>query len=109
MFTRRALQLMTSYIGRLWRGEIALWVTYWVWGVIGSLLVALAITPMPIGIRFSMRLFLALLMLAYYVLIFVAVWRSAGRYPGRRIWAKLARGVLLMGLVQGLRDVFGGR
>jgi hypothetical protein len=37
--------------------------------------------------------------LVYYAFIMVAIWRSAGRYQGRRIWMTLARVSVILGVV----------
>ena len=83
-----------------WRGDLPLWLTYWVLGVGGnmSFLAALLATlsaemarrepserrpELPVGIYLAS--------LGWFMFIFGAIWRSAGRYRGPRRWANLAR------------------
>lgn len=40
------------------------------------------------------------LSLVWFVFIFGAIWRAAGVYPGRRLWAALARLGVLVGIVR---------
>lgn len=85
----------------LWRGEIRLWVAYWVFGVGGNMSFVLALALLGLGGagRPSLGL-LYLASLAWFVLIFGGVWRSAGRYPGPRLWAVLARLGVSVGVVR---------
>ena len=87
-----------SYLRRLWCGHISLPITYWIWGVVANfawrILIALAAaTNVP-----TLLLFLVGLHLVYSVFVCVAIWRSSGRYKGKRIWAELARISLAAGI-----------
>ena len=85
------------YARRLWRGEIPLPVTYWIWGVAGSITQAVlvrVIKPSPL-IDFMLIPFA----FAYSAFIWVATWRSSGHYPGPRVWAHLARVAVVGGIV----------
>jgi hypothetical protein len=89
-----------NFLGRLWRGEFSLPLTYWVWGALGNRVVVFIadvvsdITDNPL---------VALLVLAceaiYTVIIVVAVWRSSRRYKGRRLWRDLSRVSVALGLL----------
>jgi len=83
---------------RIWKGEIGLAETFWLYGVLGLaalhfvgqfVLLQLALT----GAEGILVLGLAFLTFAggYQVLISVGVWRSAARYAGPRAWAHAAR------------------
>ena len=95
----------------LWRGEIPLVRTYWVFGVLFlSLLTIPSYFTVPIvsgsanlepsastvfgGMAYAIFVF------AYTVFVSVAIWRSAGRYEGQPIWAILARVMVVIGLIQ---------
>ena len=95
-----------GFIARLWRGEVSLPITYWVWGVAGNIgwkfVIALALAT-DMGM---LALLFALLYIVYLVLIFVAIWRSAGRYRGNRIWADLALISLALGLITTVAGLF---
>ena len=88
-----------NYLTRLWRGQIPLGMTYWVWGVLlnafmRNLLIQGATTPYRVTY------------FVYYAFIMVAIWRSAGRYQGRRIWMMLARVSVILGVVFTLLVLF---
>ena len=90
----------SGYVGRLWRGEVSLSVTYWVWGVLVNILTrALIVFAVLVTHARSVVLGLGLLYIVYGLFMFVAIWRSAGRYGGRRIWADLARVSLVLVIV----------
>ena len=89
---------------RLWRGELPLEAAFWHWAVLGGLLVNMATSALFLALIAVDRPALALIAgyapsLPYNVLVTVAVWRAAGRYPGDRRWADLARLVTAAGMV----------
>jgi hypothetical protein len=92
-------------IRRAWDGELPLWLTYWVWGVGGNVSFALllvraarATSDRRAGLMAPWAIYLA--SLGWFVLIFGAIWRSAGRYHGPRLWAALARLGVTSGIVR---------
>ena len=99
------------FLKMLWRGEIPLGRTYWVFGVLFlGLLTIPSYFTVPIisgsanlepsaSIVFG-RMAYAIFVFAYTVFVSVAIWRSAGRYEGRPIWAILARVMVVIGLIQ---------
>jgi len=114
----------TSYLIRLFRGDVSLPITYWVFGgLIGGVGLNViekqieahraAIVASSFG-RWFVNGF-SFLTIAYTVFIFIAIWRSAGKYTGTKVWAVLARVavglgalsivvMLALGIVQGLRE-----
>ena len=99
------------FLKMLWRGEIPLGRTYWVFGVLFySLLTIPSYFTVPIvsgsaslepsaSIVFG-RMAYAMFVFAYTAFVSVAIWRSAGRYEGQPIWAVLARVMVVVGLIQ---------
>lgn len=86
----------SSVLGRLWAGGYSLPLSYWGWGVAGSIVwrtvAALVFTLAPAGLfRPAAALFLLFVYLAFAVVVGVAIWRSADRYTGRPAWAVLAK------------------
>lgn len=81
----------SNIMKQLWKGEISLAKTYWVWGVLVGI-------PLNFGIAFFLKLgftYFALLIsclsIIYGLFITVAIWRSAGNYEGKAILAVVAR------------------
>lgn len=89
------------HMARLWRGEVSLPVTYWVWGALfNSLMRLLIVLVLFVTYRsLVVGIGLAVLYLAYCVFIIVAIWRSSARYTGPRIWRDLARVSLALVLI----------
>ena len=87
----------------LWRGQVPLAKTAWLYGMGGLMLLIVPFTLIPsLGLEPSTRelmLALGVAILFYAAFIAVAVWRAAGNYQGRLAWRLLAKGsVLLVGL-----------
>lgn len=85
-------------IKRLWRGEIPLWKTFWFYGVLPQLFVSI-FNPILVKILahsiviYMIYIFALCILMGfiYPVIIFVAIWRSAGKYAGRKIWVWLSK------------------
>jgi hypothetical protein len=75
-----------------WRGDGPLWRVYWLWGVLGSLVLAGAFGwgVVTYGVTWGYVLIAALVMGAYTTWILVSVWRCA---PNARQehWGQAAR------------------
>ena len=101
------------FLTMLWRGEVPLGRTYWVFGVLFLGLLALPgyfIVPGSSGIEPQAsivfgRMAYAIFVFAYTVFISVAIWRSAGRYEGPQIRAVLARVMVVVGLIQAASQI----
>ena len=91
---------------RLWRGELPLVVSYWVFGVLAGLVWRIA----PRILNLSNRVEVALLwaaMVGYYFVAYVGIWRAANKYTGRKEWAFLAKAAVVVGsifLISSLRS-----
>jgi hypothetical protein len=82
--------------GRLWRGEIDLPQTYWVWiTLVGSFVFTVINTALQLLYDFArspfipaLKVALGIVVVAFYM---TSVWRSARNYKGPRRWRILAR------------------
>ena len=91
---------------RFWHGEVSLIQAFWLYGVVGILLLEVISrylferALLSGGVGVSGILFLTFLLLtiniAYLVVVAVGVWRSALQYSGHRTWSYLARGAVVL-------------
>ncbi len=93
-----------TQVAALWRGQVPLGKTGWLYGLIGLLLMIVPLTLIPnLGLGTSMRevtLALSAATLLYAAFIAIAIWRAAGHYQGRAAWRLLAKGSVLFVLLQ---------
>ena len=84
---------------RIWDGALPLPVTYWQYGVGGNMSFAFLLrrTARRPGRRLLPWLVYSA-SLAWFVLIFRGIWRSADRYDGPAVWPVLARLGVLAGV-----------
>lgn len=83
----------------LWHGDIPLVKTYWLYGLFTSVVVTvlnvLIIEParssMDTNVALGTFIVLFLALICYSVVIYVGIWRAAGKYEGRRLWGFLAK------------------
>jgi hypothetical protein len=81
-------------VGDLWRGQLPLAKAFWLYGVVGIVLVTAAcVMALPDSGVPSMPALLAIvgITVGYQVLVSVGVWRSAGAYRGKPQYAVGAR------------------
>jgi hypothetical protein len=84
-------------IGRLWRGEVPLGRTFWLFGValgvaLSQLAFRLNVIPPPRSALVGWAAAVVTAVAGVYILsVAVAIWRSADRYRGRPVWAVLAK------------------
>jgi len=101
----RARSSSAPLLLRVWRGDLPLWITYWLWGVAGNmsfvaLLALLYFGGTDAAWRIAALWAVYAASLGWFVLIFGGIWRAAGRYCGPRVWAVLARIGVLVGVVR---------
>ena len=95
-----------NLINKSCNGEITLWQSYWIVGVI---------IPIPLG--FLLGVLSALMglppisykvvLLAYIGFTLVGVWRSADKYQGKKIFAILAKIGMVLGVLYALVNIVG--
>jgi len=102
-----AIAPKVGLIRSLWHGDTPLWITYWLFAVLGGRILVLpfsfiennSIDLFPI---FGFELLywtLVVCVLAYSLFALLAVWRSAGKYKGSRAIAGLARTSVAFGFI----------
>jgi hypothetical protein len=95
-------------VRQLWRGDVRLPITYWVFGALVGLAVGLAY--MVIEFNYMkianssfgpfLLLFLAIIVIIHQMFWSIATWRSARKYNGSRVWSVLARVAVVIGVIQ---------
>lgn len=104
-----------GWVGRLWRGEVALRTVFWLYGVGGAVLIQAVMTPIELWPDRARALLsapgiaaVALAAFAYAVFSLLVVWHSADRHPGSRVRAWIARIAIALILFFTVIDVAGG-
>ena len=100
--------MLMDHIRALWKGEIPLARTYWLYFVvIGTLLeLPLRIYPSRAAYYLPGLSIYAPLFFPYFPFIFVALWRAAVKYRGPIVWSLLARGAVVWSTLSIARVVY---
>lgn len=111
LVNEKSIRKHSNLIIRLWRGDVRLRTTYWVYSFLVGSLIGLAYTIF-IGENYisiasdpygrNILIFLFIFVLVYQMFISVAVWRSAGKYKGSKLWPVLARTSAVFGIIVGV-------
>ncbi len=93
-----------TQVTALWRGELPLARTGWLYGLLGLLVLIVPLMLLsglgPAPSAAPLLLGLSLAVLVYAAFIAVAIWRSAGNYRGKFAWRLLAKGSVLFVALQ---------
>ncbi|MEY4644748.1 MAG: hypothetical protein RLZZ596_1579 [Pseudomonadota bacterium] len=90
---------ITGLIKAVWLGDVPLVISYWIFGVLFSN--ASVVLFYEVANAFNSRYFLILVVLyasVCWIWILFGVWRSAGKYKGRKAWRYLARVAVILGV-----------
>ena len=79
------------FITKLWRGEYSLAVSYWIFGALGNLLMAIPLALIDISSSTEKQWLLSGITLAITILVNIGIWRSANNYLGFKLWKILAK------------------
>jgi hypothetical protein len=90
----------SGLMGRLWRGDVSLAKTYWLYGVvINALIIFIFFIFLPDSLA-------ALLTFGYLIFISVSIWRSAGNLGPLKLWRDLARLAVIASVLLPLIGIF---
>jgi hypothetical protein len=111
----QSIEQKAGFILRLFRGDVSLPITYWVFGIlIGNVVFRFIIKivernnfeisppKMNLWLIFALYCFAAI----YGIFMLISIWRSAGKYKGRVVWAYLARIAVLVSTSTVMANVF---
>ncbi len=87
-------------MGSFIAGNLGLAKTYWLFGVIGSVVVRFIITFIIIsGVNPIIAIVIGF---GYSIIVWIAVWNSATSYEGLKLWAILAKISVVFGILGSL-------
>ena len=86
-----------NFLVRLWNGDAGLAKSYWLWGVVAGFAWGVALGVIKPGPGSAAAQILVSLMAAYFVFVYVGIWRAANKYQGKKAWATLAKFAVVFG------------
>lgn len=92
-------------ISQLWKGEIPLCKTFWLYGLLGNTILSLAML-LTVGLSSVYKsllgyfavLLIVLIAIIYQGIIYGGLWRSADNYTGNPLWKYLAKWIAVLGI-----------
>jgi len=95
-----------NYFVRLFKGEISLPMTYWVWFFFLNFVITICVDfyfsslPLePNNIQKNVILAITFFLILYTIFILIAVWRSATNHDGSKFWAIVAKIIVVINFI----------
>ncbi len=91
-----------NYIIRLFRGDISLKITFWIWFIIINIVLSKSIeflfnkqTIKELNISSYLVIIISIIYSLYLLFVFIAIWRSSTKYNGPKLWSILSKIVVI--------------
>jgi hypothetical protein len=95
-------------IKRLWGGEVSLGCVFWLYGVLvgflfnllfAAILLFYASISASVPFLSAIVWILTIIYFIYLIFIYLVIWRTAGKYQGKKVWSILARICVVLGFL----------
>ena len=96
-----------KYFSDFFEGKLSLPHSYWIFGIVYSLVVGLVIAIFVIGLGMPDRT-VNVLAFPWLIYIAVGVWRSSDKYKGPKIWSILAKIAVVLSVIQNVAGILTG-
>lgn len=90
-----------SFPMNLIKGEITLWKTYWLFGVLGNIIGSFLIVVFT-AMGNTLMFIMVAIVIVYSIITLIGIWNSASNYTGSKIWAILAQVMVVFGFLSTL-------
>ena len=89
------LIMKNNFLARFWRGDIKLWISYWIFG--NLLIYPIGALDLFLVIKFNIPQ--GIIAYAYAMFWCVGTWRAAKKYTGKPRWAELSKFFVMLTVV----------
>lgn len=86
-------------IKQVFNGDEKLVLTFWLWGFLGSLIWGFLWGFILVAAGMTSPMVISIVGLVYSIFAWVSIWRSSDKYTGQKIWAILAKVMVVLGVV----------
>ena len=84
--------MTNNFLVKFWRGDIKLWISYWIFGVLLQYIIFMS--DMFISLKFKTPV--GILIFPYAFFWCVGTWKAAQKYNGSKVWVKLAELAIIL-------------
>jgi hypothetical protein len=95
-----------AFFVKLINGDFGLSTMYWFFGVFGSLAIKFLFNTVG---QASDSVFLTLFVIAtaYFIVVWIGIWRAADKFEGDEIWVVLSKLMVAFGVLIHINNIFG--
>ena len=97
---------MVNFLTDLKDGDYGLAKTYWLFGVIGNILISFLIIPI-LSISKVLLIIGLIVIVIYTIIVLIGIWNSASNYRGSNFWSLLAKIAVVLGVISAFMN-YGG-
>ena len=96
-----------NFFVKFWNGDLSLPMSYWLVGVVFSVVVGFVIVAIVIAAGLHEDAMFGFL-IPWYIYTTVGIWRSSDKYKGPKFWAILAKIAVILGVLSALGQLLTG-
>ena len=96
-----------NFFAKFWNGDLSLPMSYWLVGVVFSVVVGFVIGAIVIAAGLHEDAMFGFL-IPWYIYTTVGIWRSSDKYKGPKFWAILAKIAIIFGVLSALSQLLTG-
>ena len=96
-----------NFFVKFWNGDLSLPMSYWLVGVVFSVVVGFVIVVIVIAAGLHEDAMFGFL-IPWYIYTTVGIWRSSDKYKGPKFWAILAKIAIIFGVLSALSQLLTG-
>lgn len=85
-----------GFIKKLIDGDFSLAKTYWLYGVVGSIVLNLFLLLPTMSGSMPLLVSAGLISIAYAIVVLTGIWNSASKYTGSMFWSVLAKIIVVL-------------
>ena len=97
---------MKNYYSKFINGNISLPISFWLFGLIGAMIVGSSIVLILIFLNIFSNPLFRILCFPYLIITTIGIWQSANNYNGLKVWPIGAKIILVLWNLQNVLGIF---
>ena len=100
---------MNSYYSKFINGNISLPISFWLFGLIGAMIVGSSIVLILVFLNIFSNPLFRILCFPYLIITSIGIWQSANNYKGLKVWPIGAKIIVVLWNLQNFLGIFASK